>query len=358
MIPAMEEFITGYPVVDLYDPEYRIKRCLDFWRTIPADCRISTMIEILEWYGDLRKPDRTRTASSHIAECPMNVSYALSELTTAAYRLAASKEGNQLKMRPGEAQSLTILRTAFHTCGHGNDTKPPLELALRHFQKKPYSLAFFDAVAVYRECLSHTRQTATQMLRAEIDLILWQDPRNAESPQTACWSEGIRRGVNSLSNGEQILWRALFQSFYCGAACWPPNRWSPRAERTLSALGPDRFGDRVQGWISSTAADPLQLTTAGSYVLKNLIWFAAIIRDSQLDETMHTLLLRRWKRRQPVEKAAVALAYLWSEATAHHGRDTVLQRLTDLAAAYGSGGDQIERVRQNYVQHSAGNNPT
>src|SRR4051794_6477882 len=102
---------------------------MDFWRSLPAESRIPSMIDVLKRYRELREGDRTLGPSSHSADYPLGMSFALSELIAAAYRLAGSREGVRLKMRPDEAQSLIILHSAFHTCGHGEDTKPPLELA-------------------------------------------------------------------------------------------------------------------------------------------------------------------------------------------------------------------------------------
>src|SRR5437870_10693090 len=118
MTSAIDEFIAEYPDIEFGSLESRLKRCMAFWQTIPADCRVSTIINILERYRKLRQVGgNTVATTSNTAATQPKDSFALSELTTAAYHLASSKEGNTLKMRPNEAQSLEILCTAFHTCG-------------------------------------------------------------------------------------------------------------------------------------------------------------------------------------------------------------------------------------------------
>lgn len=46
-------------------------------------------------------------------------------------------------MEVTEEDAFRILKTANHTCGHGEDTDPPLRFALRHFRDKTYSSGFF-----------------------------------------------------------------------------------------------------------------------------------------------------------------------------------------------------------------------
>lgn len=315
--------------------EARYRFCMNLWRQAPADMRIPLLIETLERYGN--------PCSVEIKDAPLDDPVAmirsgkgLNDLIIAAYRLASGREAKKLYMVPDEQQSFAILGAAHHYCGHGEDTTPPLRFALRHFRGKLYSEEFFDSLRVYRECLAHTKHTATQRLRAEIDLILWQDLRASES---VCWSARIQSGLRGLKGAELARWRYLFQSFCYSTIPAPPRHW--RVEDAVSAIGRDRCADVLLEWIVQGATGHHVLTGPGSAVVKNLVWLAEVLGRADLDQALHRVLFLPWKKAQPASKVAVALAWLWSR---REDRTNTLARITEILERFGDGGEQIERI--------------
>jgi hypothetical protein len=315
--------------------EARYAFCMDLWRGAPGDMRIPLLIETLQRYRD-RASIEIKDATPDDPVAMIRSGKGLNDLIIAAYRLASGREGKKLGMVPNEQQSFEILRTAYHYCGHGEDTAPPLRLALRHFRRKLYSDEFFGALSVYRECLAHTKHTATRRIKAEIDLILWQDLRR---PDDACWSARIRSGLRRLDNSDLARWRWLFQRFCYSMIPAPPRHW--RVEHAVNAIGRDRCAELLLDWISGVSCDRPVLTGPGSVVVKNVVWLASLLECDDLDRALHGILFLPWKKAQPASKVAVALSWLWS---CRKDRTTALTRVTEILERFGDGGEQIERM--------------
>lgn len=63
------------------------------------------------------------------------------------------------KMMPpvSEADVCELLRTASHTCGHGQDVRPPVELARDYMCREGYSPAIMAAIGDFRDALPPAR---------------------------------------------------------------------------------------------------------------------------------------------------------------------------------------------------------
>ncbi len=138
------------------------------WRAVPAELRLPLLLEVVARYRDdcCHPPDGApEDLIGKDAVTIIRSGLSTNDFITAGYRLAAGRERKALHMEVNEEQAFTILRTAYHTCGHGEDTDPPLGFALRHFRDRLYSSAFLDALRVYRGVLAQTsRPTTTQCL--------------------------------------------------------------------------------------------------------------------------------------------------------------------------------------------------
>jgi hypothetical protein len=201
-------------------------------------------------------------------------------------------------MEVGEEQALTILRTAYHTCGHGEDTDPPLRFALRHFRDKLYSSAFFEALRVYRGVLAQTsRPTTTQGLRGEIDLILWQDLDHSHPP---CWTDRFRDGIKSLPEPERCQWRRVFQAFVYSPLPQPPKHW--KADQLAARIGRSVCVERLLAWLGQPPAPRPMMTWAGSSVLKNVVWLATSLEHRPLDAELDSVMSLPWRNDRPLEK--------------------------------------------------------
>ena len=269
----------------------------------------------------------------------------LNDFIIAAYRLASSREGKHLSMVPNESQSFEILCTAYHYCGHGEDVAPPLDFALRHFRHRLYSHEFFDALRVYRECLAHTRHTATQRIKATIDLILWQDLR---TPNDACWSATIRFGLRGLEDPVLAQWKWLFHGFCYSTVPAPPKRW--QVTRALHEIGRDRCSATLVAWLGAPPMGRPIMTSTGSVVFKNLAWLASLLECDEFDGTLHEILFLPWKKTQPLDKIAIALAWRWSQ---YSDRRVALRRIGEIVEKFGDGGDQIAQIQRRVLTASS-----
>ena len=140
----LDAFLAGYPSIgsSIYA---RLELCRRFWDSVPEAQRVQMLLEVLARYRKCRQKEVCPPNPDQLRE-----GFALSELTSSCYAIGPN---------PTENEALEILRTAFHTCGHGSDSVPPFNLALRHFRNKRYTPEFFDAVHAYRESLRHTKST-------------------------------------------------------------------------------------------------------------------------------------------------------------------------------------------------------
>jgi hypothetical protein len=294
----LELFAEAYP--SLETPfEARIEICNAFWNRIEKSEQGSILIQVLKRYRECHKPAGGQDPDL------VRRSFAWNELTTACYR--AGVEVTQ-------AEALTILHVAFHGCGHGQDVAPPVDLALSHFQSKPYSRDLFDALRAYRTGLGPS-YTVAQVLKGRLDLILWQD-LDTPLANSACWTSRIRAAVRQMEPGEQARWRALFQAMRFNFQTGLPKAWERSARSALAGVTNERFCVRMGEWLKAeTEPGQPQLSGSGSHVLKNLIWYATLVDSPQLDIGLTRLTSIPWKKPELAEKLKGALKFLKERRT-------------------------------------------
>ncbi|MGH9722645.1 MAG: hypothetical protein ACRD8O_20745 [Bryobacteraceae bacterium] len=290
-----------------------VKRSYDYhigiWRAVPAELRLPLLLEVVARYRHdcCHPPDRApEDLIGKDAVTIIRSGLATNDFITAGYRLAGGRERKALCMQVGEEQAFTILKTAYHTCGHGEDTDPPLRFALRHFRDKLYSAAFFEALRVYRGVLAQTsRPTTTQGVRGEIDVILWQDLDHGHAP---CWTNRLRDGIKSLPEPERCHWRWVFQAFAYSPLPQPPRHW--KANELAVRIGRSLCVERLMEWLGQPFAPRPVMTWAGSSVLKNVVWLATRLEHRPLDAELESVMSLPWKNDRPLEKLVSPMLYL------------------------------------------------
>ena len=282
---------------------------IGIWRAVPAELRLPLLLEVVARYRHdcCHPPDGApEDLTGKDAVTIIRSGFFTNDFITAGYRLAVGRERKGLRMEVNEEQAFTILKTAYHTCGHGEDTDPPLRFALRHFRDTLYSPASLDALRVYRGVLAQTsRPTTTQGLRGEIDLILWQDLDHDHAP---CWTDRLRDGIKSLSEPERRHWRWMFQAFAYSPLPQPPKHW--KAGELAAGIGRSRCIERLMAWLTQPIAKRPVMTWAGSSVLKNVVWVAAMLEHGPLDTEPEAALSLPWKNDRPLHKVVSAIRYL------------------------------------------------
>ncbi len=287
-----------------------------FWASVPGPERVPMLLEILRRY---------RACRVESAGTCLDRSFALNELTTHVYRLGIS---------PSAEEACAILRTAYHTCGHGTDVKPPLELALAHFRGTPYTNELFASLRAYRESLRHSRGVVAQDVKGKIGVILWQDLRPSHE-WSRCVTSAIRESMCGMPKAERSRWLALSQSFRHTVAVEPPKKWDPPriedfAERMKACLG------------SALTGAGLGLTAAGSHILKNLVWCSIGCDDPELDAKWTELLFAFPSDTMTHDKIAAAVAYLLSLRKNGRARAP----LDRISARFAYPGGKIETYRR------------
>jgi hypothetical protein len=293
-----------------------LRRTYDYfigvWREVPAELRLPLLLEVVARYRQDCSHPPDRDPEDLIGKDAVTIirsGLSTNDFISAGYRLAAGRERKALRMEVDEEQALTILKTAYHTCGHGEDTDPPLRFALRHFRERLYTRAFFDALRVYRGVLAQTsRLTTTQGLRGEIDLILWQDLHYDHAP---CWSDRLRDGIKSLPDPERHHWRWVFQAFAYSPLPQPPKHW--KAGALAPRIGRTRCIERLMEWLGRPVAPRPVMSGAGSSVLKNVVWLAAGLEHGPIYAVLESVLSLPWKNDRPLEKVVAPMMYLRRE---------------------------------------------
>ena len=137
----------------------------------------------------------------------------------------------------------------------------------------------------------------------------------------------------------QPEWRAIFQSFQHCIEVEPTKKWFASTERPLAQIKPEDFSGQALSWLAEPLSNPRpQLSAPGSHILKNLVWCAISINDPQLDHALTSLIDIPWKKQQPMDKVAGALACLWSHRAPPESRS----RLEYITKIYGYAGGKID----------------
>ncbi|MBN8731261.1 MAG: hypothetical protein J0L64_12020 [Acidobacteria bacterium] len=332
----LEAFLDTYPAFSKEGPT----ACAEFWHALPPPEWGDMLIEVLTRYRRLHQQRvPLEDQSQHGLSCALN------ELASVCY---------SLQPQLTEEHALAVLRTSFHTCGHGTDTRPPLDLALQHFDSKPYTPELFEAARAYRKALSHSRAITAQALKTRIEFILWQDWNNSRKWKT-CWATHIRASITAMPAAERVLWSALFQRFSPLPWTTPQPQWREACLPALERIPAGAFSQRVIQWMGqpSLTARPA-ISTPATHALKNLIWCAAFLQDAELDRSFMSLVDIRWKCSEPMNKVAGALAWLWSL----RAPTAALPFLERLYHRYGYPGGKIQDHYRNALRAVSGPVPS
>ena len=178
-----------------------------------------------------------------------------------------------------------------------NDLTQELCRALRAFQ------------AGLREEMSES-QASMQSLRQQLHMLLWMDEWDPLDP-ARCWSECVRRDFREMTGERRVKWRAMLKHLRGNAPVRMPKGWARDAEPLLAAVGRNDFQEKLAAWFAPfRSGQPLPLSVPGSHVVKGLIWYCAVLNDSEVREVALWLLDAKWRQKRNTEKSLVALTEL------------------------------------------------
>ena len=212
-----------------------------------------------------------------------------------------------------EEDVCALLRSSRHDCGHGADVTPPLDIAVQWACENGVTDEWLRAVRVFVESLTGLTSIQANTLKKRAGLLLLLD---ASSDATArCWSERFRAGLGAVPARERQAWQRLVLHMGTAMGTRPPKGFPAEARRFLDEVGASTCHQRLQAWLPEPAEGAAwRLGTAGSYLLKNLVWLLGEMSRTHAplaDELVARITRLEFTPLDPLKKvAAVTAAYL------------------------------------------------
>jgi hypothetical protein len=205
-----------------------------------------------------------------------------------------------------------LLRESKHDCGHGADVKPPLEIAIQWARQQGVTPALVASVRVFVAGLSGLRSVKAAEAKKKGGLLLLLDTEHPGDP--ACWSVRFRSALQVMPASERAAWERLV--LYMGTALGtkPAKEFPREAEALLAFFGREHALVRLEAWFPDPAEKLVwPIGTAGSHVLKNMVWLVAFAGADSAFTTRCDALIDRLTKvdftpRDPAMKVAQATA--------------------------------------------------
>ncbi len=145
-----------------------------------------------------------------------------------------------------------------------------------------------------------------QVLRARAEWFAWFENVTPIDP-AACWSHRVKRDLRGMPPKEAAAWRTLLENNTFIITGEPPKKWLKAAEVLFPKVGADAFRRRFVEWFAPFAnGELLRLTVTGRNVLRPLMWYALIAKDSAVDEALLGFAHVNWKTKDAAKRAAQA----------------------------------------------------
>jgi hypothetical protein len=202
-----------------------------------------------------------------------------------------------LKAKPalGHDDLLALMETDI-SASAGGTTAPLLSLVSDYTREHGYSLAMVQAIERWRAA-QHGSFGALD-LRHKIGWLLWLEDV-APIREQDCWSQRIRKDVRQMPPGSRSAWRAILQNTSFAKSRQPAKQWEKQAQAALAGVSGEEFRQRVRGWFEPfRAEEPLHLTVCGRDVLRNLMWYALLAKDPQVDEAIAWFASAEWRNKR------------------------------------------------------------
>jgi hypothetical protein len=269
----------------------------------------------------------------------------------AVYELACSLYGKKLPYT--EQDVVAILTSSTHGCGHGADVKPPFETAVAWARVHGVTPAWLAAVRKFIDGLKGLRSVQANDLKTKGGLVLHLDTTSGE--KSRCHSECFRRDLGALPSEERIAWERLV--LYMGTAMGArmPKGYDAQASALVTSVGLQQVVSRLERWIPQPAA-PCRLETAGSHLLRNLVWLLLTMSGDAAAVAACDSLVERLTRvnvtpAQLGKKIALACAVYFAQRPQAIGRQplqTLLAR-TETMEKTNYDSDGIRKIVSEYL---------
>ncbi|HTS24471.1 MAG TPA: hypothetical protein VMH81_01260 [Bryobacteraceae bacterium] len=199
--------------------------------------------------------------------------------------------------------------------------KLPLESLLRAIKSGPGHMKVFDLCQKYvaehgwhaglvermRKWVSTMGHSATDnYYRAQVEWFLWFEdvvPIDLE----ACWSHRVKRDLRLMPPEERTAWLRLLSNSTFVVTDRPAKKWFKAAEPAFRQMDKVAFRKRFVAWFTPfDKGEPVKLTVTGRNVLRLLMWYALLAKDSAVDKALAGYSNARWKTRETANRVAQA----------------------------------------------------
>jgi hypothetical protein len=214
-----------------------------------------------------------------------------------------------MKLPVSEADLCALLRTARHTCGHGEDVRPPVKLARDYMRREGYSPAIMAAIEDFRDALPAARAARIHNIRRAIDLFAVLSPKAKPKRGLRPWTADVADHLAGLPAEELRHWQQLMLGMVVREQHRMPATWKRVATAFIDEVGPGLVAARLQEFWPARHAE-VSLKQGGAQLLKHFLWTLSLLPDQPAgDELASRIPTMTWHRQNPpigILKAAAA----------------------------------------------------
>ena len=242
-----------------------------------------------------------------------------------------------------------LLEASEHTCGHGGDVTPPLDIAHAYLRKHGFSERIVGAVRVYLANLRGVGSSRANSAKRRAAIMLLADPTELPHAESG-WTAYFRSLLRDLPGNERRAWQRFILAMKANDVYVQPVSWRKSSNELLTAVSPRGALARAAGWIRVGDNAALRvIKTGGSHTLKHLVWLLAAIGEDQAlrtscDELVADLAKTDWTPKERATKFMKAAAYYLVERPP----DVAWSALNALSAWNGDADEKLRGIIQRY----------
>jgi len=278
-------------------------------RSLPSDEQIALLRSCVALMPQLRERDSYRDGSL------------LYEAAVLLY---------EMKLPVSEADLCELLRTSSHTCGHGEDVRPPVELARDYMRREGYAPAIMAAIEDFRDALPPARAAKIHNIRRAIDLLAVLTPSAKPKRGLRPWTADVADHLAELPAEELRHWQQLVLGMVVREQHRMPATWERVATAFIDEVGAGLVATRLQEFWPARHAE-VSLKHGGGQLLKHFVWMLSLLPDRPAgDELASRIPTMTWRRQDsPIGILKAAAAYLEPSTSpaARRARALLLQQI-------------------------------